>query len=245
MSSTSDQEVGHRFKEEVQRTGGPSRVADALGVSRSTVYNWFNNGQISIAQLADLNRALGLDGVYVLFGAHPVSGKHGVVGNRTGHVSAAGGVVGGATEALAPINIDDYQWVPLYDVEVSGGDGRLVYGEQVKELNPYRKNYLAKRGLQGASLIEVTVVGDSMADELRDGDTVLVDTGDTQIKGGAIYVVRIGDDLLVKYLQQLPGGSIQVSSENARAFPPYEVSAESIDHDLVVVGRVRHQGRDR
>ena len=170
---------------------------------------------------------------------------------------------GEITEARIPLGKEDneqelqrpgrfdaeFVGVPFYDeLEVAAGHGRAILdGSAVpRKINHYRRSYLSRRGLTESALLEVVVSGDSMVDELRNGDTVLVDRGDTRIRGGAIFVFRQGDDLLVKYLQQLPGDQIQVVSENQIGFPSYVIERADIESGAVeIVGRVVRQGRDR
>ena len=56
-----------RLEREVQRLGGPSQVARALGRNRNTVTNWCKAGNIPAKELAELGR-LGADTCYILTG---------------------------------------------------------------------------------------------------------------------------------------------------------------------------------
>jgi len=144
------------------------------------------------------------------------------------------------------VSPDDYRWIPVLNVRVRGGLGEAVQAENVIGFNAYRREWLAKKGLLEAQLSEVTVSGDSMHPELRAGDTVLVNHSENELQGGSIYVLRQGEDLIVKYLQKLPGNRIQVVSENGTAFPPFEIEPEAFESgEYEIVGRVVRQGRDR
>lgn len=141
----------------------------------------------------------------------------------------------------------DYALVPYFDVTAAAGHGRTVLdAERPAKQLAYRHDWLHARNLSASNLFEISVAGDSMESELRDGDTVLVDRSQTEIRGGAIYVLRVGEELVIKYLQRLPGGRVQVSSENRDAYPSYEVAAEHFaSGEVEVLGRVVRQGRDR
>lgn len=141
---------------------------------------------------------------------------------------------------------DHYRWVPVLNVRVSGGPGGTAFGENVIAFNAWRREWLAKKGLLDATLSEVTVTGESMAPELREGDVVLVNHSENEVQGGAIYVIRQGEELLVKYLQPLPGGRIQVNSENSTAFPSYIIEPADFESgECEIIGRVVRQGRER
>lgn len=138
----------------------------------------------------------------------------------------------------------DFVKVPFFDQPVAAGHGAAALLAAPMRWNAWRREYLARRGLQADWLAEFTVENDSMEPELRGGDTVLVNMNDRAIRAGSIYVLRIGDDLVVKYLQRLPGERIQVSSAND-AYPTYEISEAELDHEVEIIGRVVRQGRDR
>jgi len=89
-----------------------------------------------------------------------------------------------------------------------------------------------------ANLALVDVVGDSMETVLSEGDAVLIDLSQTDIISGKAYVIRIGDELLVKYLQHLPGDLIQVFSENSSIYPPFTVNVKDLEAEIFIIGRV-------
>lgn len=142
-------------------------------------------------------------------------------------------------------SLDGYVPIPVLNVEVSAGVGRYPLDQQVKCYNAWRTSYISGRGLNPANLFEVLVVGDSMEPVINDGDYVLVDTSQKSVGGGAPYVLRINDDLLVKYVQRMPGGQIQISSANSAAYPAYTVSEKDVgQHGFQIWGRVIRSARD-
>lgn len=85
-----------------------------------------------------------------------------------------------------------------------------------------------------ANIRLLKVVGDSMDPTLRGGDHVLVNIGETKVLEG-LYVVRINDALLVKRLQALPDGMVNIASDNhlVRAW-----SANLSQSGVAVIGKV-------
>jgi phage repressor protein C with HTH and peptisase S24 domain len=63
-----------------------------------------------------------------------------------------------------------------------------------------------------------------------------VDITDTSPRSGFICVLRQDDEVLVKYLQLLPGGVLRISSAN-NSFAPYDVNLERAAN-FEVLGRV-------
>ena len=138
----------------------------------------------------------------------------------------------------------NFALVPRRDVKVKGGSGDIINSEQLVDYFAFNRSWLRKRGLSEKNLVLVEVEGDSMTPVLSSGDTVLVDTSKTELKSGAAFVVRIGDELLVKYVQRLPGDKIQVSSENRELYPSFEIDLSQLDCDVTVIGRVVNSSRN-
>jgi transcriptional regulator with XRE-family HTH domain len=105
------------------------------------------------------------------------------------------------------------------------------------------RGWLQERGLSAHDLRALVVVGSSMQGVVDDGDVVLVDIADTKPRSGFVYVLRHGDELLVKYCEQMPDGRLRISSANA-AFTPYELDPASVT-DFAVLGRVRGSLHER
>ena len=132
----------------------------------------------------------------------------------------------------------DLVLVNRYDVRVGAGHGTFVVGEDVVGSVAFRRDWINERGLNSKNLALVDVIGDSMEKVLREGDFVLIDLSQTEIVSGKAYVIRIEDELLVKYVQHLPGGIIQVFSENSAIYPPFTVSTKDLGTEIFIIGRV-------
>ena len=91
------------------------------------------------------------------------------------------------------------------------------------------------------SLSVVKVTGDSMEGVLFDGDNVLVDHSRNQ-PGNGLYVLRIGEELIVKRTQTLPGNHLLVSSAN-EAYQPFELNLADETSGVEIIGKVVWFGR--
>ncbi len=120
----------------------------------------------------------------------------------------------------------------------AAGDGQV--NEQTAEYRigglSFSRAWLSQRRLSAETLRVIRVRGASMDGVLWDGDLVLVDLSDTQLRTGVVYVIRQGEELLVKYCQLLPGGMLRVSSANA-TYPPYDLDLAKTP-DVAIIGRV-------
>jgi phage repressor protein C with HTH and peptisase S24 domain len=55
-------------------------------------------------------------------------------------------------------------------------------------------------------------------------------------------VLRLNNDLVVKRVQPLPGGRVQVSSAN-ESYLPFELDLQALGEDVAIIGRVVWFGR--
>jgi phage repressor protein C with HTH and peptisase S24 domain len=129
--------------------------------------------------------------------------------------------------------------LPVHDVEVSAGYGRLNDEATIIDTMLFKRAWLAKlRGIASTqSLCLVRVAGFSMIPDLRDGDLVLLDRSQKSVRLAAIYVLQIDGALLIKNCQPLPGGALSVTSSNAE-FTPFNLTAQQLaSGEAVIEGR--------
>lgn len=124
--------------------------------------------------------------------------------------------------------------LPVLSQKAAAGHGQAMIEnvEVVGEL-PFLRKMLRGGKPSGAKVIEVR--GDSMTGvNLFDGDLVVFIPG--EIRGDGIYVLRVGDELLVKRVEFDPiSRKLRIMSENQR----YPDRIESADGQAVeVVGKV-------
>ena len=148
-----------------------------------------------------------------------------------------------ATDTLGnPVDIDEFVFVPRYDIQAAAGHGQLVGDKQPMFAMAFRRywieNYVT-RDIKNLSVISVK--GDSMEGVLNDGDTILINHGQTTPRDG-LYVLRLNENLLVKRLQLIPGGIVNVISAN-EAYPTFEIDLKNPTDDVAIIGRVEWFGR--
>ncbi|NTZ42775.1 LexA family transcriptional regulator [Altererythrobacter sp. SALINAS58] len=134
--------------------------------------------------------------------------------------------------ATAKVPREGWVDIPRLPLGASAGPGAFGASEVPFDSFRFSADWLRRNGLGDARLSAIAVQGDSMTPVLSDGDEMLVDTAQNNLRDG-IHVVRLDDVLMVKRLAQAAPGRITLLSENS-VYPPVEVSAE----DLTIVGRV-------
>ncbi|MDP9056292.1 MAG: transcriptional regulator [Pseudomonadota bacterium] len=130
----------------------------------------------------------------------------------------------------------DWVDVPRLALGASAGPGAFA-GSGAAEDQPigafrFATHWLRQQGLDPAQLTAIAVTGDSMEPTLRDGDEILVDRTARALRDG-VYVVRVGDALLVKRLDLGHPTRVVLISDN-QVYRPFELAPD----ELAVIGRV-------
>lgn len=124
--------------------------------------------------------------------------------------------------------------IPHLNIAASMGSGRVpehsieIIRDMTVHLDWLKTQGLAFSGIENLAII--TGDGDSMDGTFRDGDSLLVDRGITEIRTDAIYVFSLDGDLFIKRLQRLTGGALRMISDNP-VYPP--IMIEGVDLEKV------------
>jgi phage repressor protein C with HTH and peptisase S24 domain len=138
---------------------------------------------------------------------------------------------------------DAYVLLPLYGVHGGAGEGAVVNTEDVEDLLAFKREWIT-RELRSSpdDLSLIYVRGESMVPTLSPGDVILVERNHAATVSDGIYVIRMGEALLVKRLQFLPDGELMVTSDNA-AYQTFRVSLKDGAEQFSIIGRVVWAGR--
>lgn len=137
--------------------------------------------------------------------------------------------------------MQDYTLVDCYQVFASAGFGATVSEELKTDPMAFRTEWLKKEGLCPDRLAVIRAKGDSMEPTISNNDIILVYLCNGEALRDGLYVLRIGDSLLVKRLQFDPFGGFKIISDN----PGYETEVVTKDQraDVHIVGRVAWAGK--
>lgn len=143
-----------------------------------------------------------------------------------------------AMEALA----DKFDLAMVAELELgySMGAGAIFDQYQHRGVVPFQRSWL-RTMMRGtfADLFVARGEGDSMQPTLLDGDIVLIDTAQRDIRQqDRIWALSYGDLGMIKRVRRRPDGSYLLLSDNATV-PPVECA----DEEMHVVGRVIWIGR--
>lgn len=137
------------------------------------------------------------------------------------------------------IDITSYEMIPKVDAKAGAGSS-LITDNRIQGLYAFRRDFLQRTGLKGKNCVLFDVMGESMQPLIMDKDTILVDTAQKELRDGKIFLVTLGDELLVKMIQRTPKGCLLVSQNPNFAPIPVESGEEGT---FMVHGRVCWFGR--
>lgn len=129
--------------------------------------------------------------------------------------------------------------IPVVSITASAGAGAAVLQESVDDYISLGVHVLKKMGLSSGDLFFMYARGESMEPVIRGGEPLLCSRAERHMKArDGIFVVRLEGDILVKYIQRLPGDKLRVFSENPR-YEPFEVTLND-GVDFAIIGKVLH-----
>ena len=137
---------------------------------------------------------------------------------------------------------EEFVLVPGYHVTVSTGHGAFNDQTQVSRHLAFRKKWIEYKNLEKSELAVVFAKGDSMEPTIHNNNSILVDLSDKKLSEGLIYVVRLGEELYAKRLQQYLDGSVRLISDN-KEYLEQIVKPNELEQ-LEIVGKVVWIGKD-
>lgn len=133
---------------------------------------------------------------------------------------------------------DDEVEIPFFsEVELAAGSGTYAVREIPGKKLRFTKATLRKCGVSHASAVCVHVSGNSMEPVLPDGAVVGIDTSETSVKDGKMYVLDHGGLLRIKVVYRIPGGGLKLHSFNHSEYRD-EVYSDVKVQNIRIIGRV-------
>lgn len=223
--------IESRIDEVCRRIGGRSAAASVAGVSDDMLRRYIRgDSKPTFEVIANLARAAGVSLDWVASGDGDQRRREAVQPQQC--VDTLGN----------PVDLEEFVFIPRYNVKVAAGHGQAITDEAPKHTMAFRRywieNYLHATP---TDLSVLSVKGDSLQGVLNDRDVILIDRSQTSGVAG-LYVLRIDGDVIVKTLQRLPDGILEVSSTNP-AYKPFTVNMARPPSDFQIIGRVVWAGR--
>jgi phage repressor protein C with HTH and peptisase S24 domain len=184
-------------------------MAQAIGVSDNAIYKWKSGrGVPSVANLVSLAKMAGVSVEWLATGREVDPTRR--IGKRS-----------------------DYTYVPRYDVRWIAPRGVSIRSEQIVDYLAFKTEWVESRlKADPTNLLLIEAADDSMVPTVREGDLVLIDSGERQFRHDGIYVLCRETDLTIKRIQRRADGALSMRSDNAS----YESSVVTSE-DIEIIGR--------
>lgn len=146
-----------------------------------------------------------------------------------------------AESAAALFDEPDVVLVRRYDLRAAAGVGAEVDSEHVAGAVPFSRRYI--EGVLRAAPEDLAVLdndGDSMTPTIDDRDLLLVDLKQRAIRNGQVFVLRLGNELVVKRVQRDVDGAVVLMSDN-KTYPDRRLTQAEADQ-VDVIGRLVWSG---
>lgn len=229
--------------------GRQAALATYCGVSAATVSDWVR-GKTQTMKGEHLSRAaefLDVNPDWLI----------GLSNSRQRLTRAASSALSDATATLQPLlawefadelPYGEFVLVPRLNIRLSGGPGSIngIELDFVKSTpQAFRAEWIRQMRLRPNKLAAMTSRGDSMADRILDGDSLLVDTSQTEVRDGRVYALWYAGDggdggERVKRLYTLPDSGLLIRSDNVK-YPEIRLAPEHAT-SVRVIGRVMALG---
>lgn len=222
MKFRSRKMIGDRLKEERERLKlNQTEFAELGGVGKQAQLNYEKGTRSPDGQYLENIAKAGCDVKYIVTGVR--SEEPQAIYDNAGNI----------------INLEEFCFVPRYDVSASAGNGSAINEETYVFSMAYRRYWVEKYlQVNYKDLIAITARGDSMVGAIEDRDVMLVDTAN-KLNNDGIYVIRMDGDLIVKNVQKLPNKVIEISSTNP-VYKPFQVDMKAQPVDFEIIGCVVH-----
>lgn len=132
----------------------------------------------------------------------------------------------------------DFVNLPQYDVRASAGRGLIPIDEMPVSQTAFERSFLRSLGGAPDFCFMMWSTGDSMFPTVHDNALLIVDSSQTLVDHGRIYVFAVGNAVLVKRAKWRMDGKLELASDNVDGNYPVETFDADRVEDLVVVGRV-------
>ena len=121
---------------------------------------------------------------------------------------------------------------------LSAGNGHVTWEhEEIDNSHAFRRDWLQRNSINLKHCRIIDVRGDSMAPHLEDGDVVLINMDDKNIRSGEVYAIAVDGETRIKRLIKRADGGIEIRSDNeSPSYPTETIPANSLDR-IQIIGR--------
>lgn len=219
---------GERLKQERERLAmSQTALAEVGGVGKTTQINYEKDVRRPDSGYLAALAAAGVDTQFLLTGSR--------YDTRSSLSSSATTLEGPRSFPLSSQPGPGLAEVNLYDVEGAAGAGRSLEGERIEGQLYFPEAQLEAMGIQPGQVAGIKVRGDSMESTLADGDWVLVNLANQNIRQEGVFLLSVSGERRIKRVQRLAGGALYLISDNEH-YQPEMITPQQMG-EVEILGR--------
>jgi phage repressor protein C with HTH and peptisase S24 domain len=200
-------------------------IYQRLGVSRGAASAWVNGTNIPSGEnLNRLARALDCSPKWLMFGGDQVEER---------------ASLGLDSSQLGDSSDHEFVDIPIYNVELSAGNGVDAGEVEIIDYYPINKKILEDKSISSSEAAVVKIKGSSMESTLWSGDLVLIQTSVQKPTSNKIFAFAYDNELRAKRFNKQLDGTWRVVSDNEdKNMYPDEFISHSNIHNITIIGHV-------
>lgn len=203
-----------------------SDVARLLEISPQTLKNWEERG-ISSDGMLKAQKLIGCNANWLATGVGTMRNDRNM----------------SETTAVYLVGNPQYPSIRRVALHLQAGVTGFTVENDPEDAEPivFRKDWFTRHGYQPSKMIAMTVRGDSMEPGLFDGDTIVINTAQTEPKDGAVFAINYEGEPVVKRMVR-DGGQWWLASDNQdQARHPRKIA----NGTAIIIGQVVHRQSER
>lgn len=236
--NTKDNTLSARLKRARAKAGvSQKELADAVGATQGMISKIERGDQDRTTYVSEIAHYLGVDESWL------ATGK-GKMGRSTPQDDFE---INAPYEGFKPIETfehpgdlakEKYVMVPHLDARFSAGNGVVNHRSDInsKPHKAFQAEWIRSLNATPKDLVMFEVTGNSMSPRISDGDSVLVDTGNTTPEDGNVFILRVADEARLKRIQVMINGDLLLISDSDD-FQNEVIKGADIA-DIEILGRV-------
>ncbi|WP_264760123.1 XRE family transcriptional regulator [Pseudomonas quasicaspiana] len=115
---------------------------------------------------------------------------------------------------------------------------------QAADSTAFSHDYIESRGMNRNQLLCIKQLDASMAPTIAEGDELLLDGGQTVVRGADLFGIVVAQTIWVRWICPELDGTFTLKAGDAQQYPDKILSKEALD-ELDIVGRVVRISHDR
>lgn len=215
----------------VEYTGYMKKTTKAHTATSAALKFWLKKSGMTQGELAE---KIGLDQSTL---SNMIRGVRGIKAEYIEKLCEIFGISMAEFFACDSGDLPEIVFVPLVSAMPKAGLGSLQMDDEQLALYSFHSSFINRKSGTTDSMRLFRVEGNSMQPTIDNNDMIMVNLLQTEVRQGAIYLIRFEGELMVKRLERRAGGVVLIRSDNP-AYEDIPVNPENESVDFEIFGKM-------